>query len=326
MTKLIQPIILCGGSGTRLWPVSRQFLPKQFVPMFEGKSLFELTLDRIGGKKARAFFKDRGFDITEKLICIGSASHKYEICEILDKSEIPTKVVLETVQKNTAFAMVIGALVAEKINRNSILIFCPSDHYIKKEEDYLESIALGLGNVCQKSIFTLGIKPTFPSTAYGYIEVDSQTAEKNVYEVKSFIEKPTLEKAKKLFSQPEMFWNAGSFMCFSNELIDSLNRLEPKIVDNAIKSLDLGKDIGTLKILDEKASNNCPEKSIDYALMEKYNNLKLIPLRADWSDVGSWNAVSQLFAPDNEGNGSNNPKNVFFLKLKIVSSTLLTDW
>ena len=114
-------------------------------------------------------------------------------------------------------------------------------------------------------------------------------------------------------------------MCFSNELIDSLNRLEPKIVDNAIKSLDLGKDIGTLKILDEKASNNCPEKSIDYALMEKYNNLKLIPLRADWSDVGSWNAVSQLFAPDNEGNGSNNPK-MFFLKLKIVSSTLLTDW
>ena len=324
MTKFIQPIILCGGSGTRLWPVSRQSLPKQFVPMFEGKSLFELTLERIGGQKARVFFKERGFDIAGNLICIGSAAHRYHICEILSRSEIPTEVILESVQKNTAFAMVVGALVAEKINENSILIFCPSDHYIKNEKDYLESIALGLRNVSQKSIFTLGIKPTFPSTAYGYIEVDSQIGDTKAYKVKSFIEKPTLKKAKTLFSQPEIFWNAGSFMCFSNELIDSLNRLEPKIVDSAIKSLDLGNDIGNVKILDKKFSINSPEKSIDYALMEKYNNLKLIPLMADWSDVGSWNAVSELFASDNEGNRTNNLNN-FFLKLKIVSSTLLID-
>ena len=205
----IQPVILCGGSGTRLWPISRRARPKQFVPIFEDRSLLQHTLLRIASSESRKYFLEYGFQLSEKPICTGSEHHKFQILDEAEQAGIEVDCILEPLPKNTAPAMaVIAALKTNE--KDDILIFCPSDHYIENVEGYLQSLVIGLGEISDKEIFTLGIKPSFPSTAFGYVEVAPQSEKNIVYPVKRFIEKPNLDVATKIIAE-KMFLECRKF-------------------------------------------------------------------------------------------------------------------
>ena len=307
----VQPVILCGGSGTRLWPISRRARPKQFVPIFGGRSLLQHSLLRISSTTSRNFFQKHGYELSEKPICIGSEYHKFQILDEAEQAGIEIDCVFEPLPKNTAPAMAVIASLKAK-EKKSILIFCPSDHYIENVEGYLQSLIVGLDEISGNEIFTLGIKPSFPSTAYGYIEVGAQLEKSFVYPVKRFIEKPNLEVATEIIREKNVFWNAGSFMMSVDTLNHVLNKYCPNLYRSACYALEKAEIVENKITLKESHFELCESISIDHAVMEKFRHLKVVELQADWSDIGSWTSLAKLFPPDSNENRSNSEETLFF--------------
>ncbi|OUV98538.1 MAG: mannose-1-phosphate guanylyltransferase/mannose-6-phosphate isomerase [Betaproteobacteria bacterium TMED156] len=302
MLKKIRPVILCGGSGTRLWPLSRKALPKQFVPIFNGKSLFQVTLDRFFSEKSSKKINSNSVELVNEAICVGSSQHQFLMQDIVSDSSASSFFILEPFARNTSAAMAAAALVAE---RDEILVFCPSDHFITDEASYLNTILNAVGSVDRNSIVALGAKPTFPSTAYGYMKVRSKLQQDNYFLVNKFIEKPNLAKATELISNENVFWNAGSFMAYSETVLSALERFAPDIIKHVKIAVENGVSLEKLLLLDKESMRNCRSESIDYAVMEKYDDVRMVSLESGWSDIGSWNALADLFEPDSHGNKSN---------------------
>ena len=162
----IRPVILCGGSGTRLWPLSRKSMPKQFAPIVDGKSLLQITLERVSGNHAKNFFLKKNIELNEVPLCVGSEIHLHLINEIASLTKIKIEIIAEPFSRNTAAAMTAASL---KSNPDEVLIFCPSDHFIPKNNEYLESLVQGLKSTDRNTIVSLGVVPEFPSSAYGYL-------------------------------------------------------------------------------------------------------------------------------------------------------------
>ena len=311
MKKKIQPVILCGGSGKRLWPISRKSQPKQFVSIAKGKSLLQQTLDRIASPRAKEFFLDNGYQMSEEVLCIGSELHRYEIRDNAEELGIPIRCVFEPVPRNTAAAM--AAIACYKKNEGQdLLVFCPSDHFIKWTENYLRALLVGFNEVHTDEIITLGVKPTFGSTAYGYIEVENVLSDVDIHSVIQFIEKPPEEIAAKLVKKSNIFWNAGSFIMQVDTLYNALNKYRTDTLNVVRRSLEKAETINRDIFLDEENFRKCSSESIDYAVLENYKNLKLVELRTEWSDVGSWNSLAKLFNADGHNNRSNSEENSFF--------------
>jgi len=287
---MIQPVILCGGSGTRLWPLSRKALPKQFVPLIDGKSLLALTLERVSP------FCDPAVG---GVICVGAEDHRFLIGETMGDAEVVGSIILEPCARNTGAAMALAALHARVPQQ--LLLFCPADHHIPDEAAFATMVRNAVPCAEQGAIVTFGVVPTFPSTGYGYIERGDARADGG-YAVKRFIEKPNAQFAQELLLQGQVFWNAGIFLCTAATLLAAMEQHAPDILAQCRDAMAAPGLDGNFVRPAAVPLEACRSESIDYAVMERHDKVAVFPFHALWSDVGSWNAVAETCAPDDNGN------------------------
>jgi mannose-1-phosphate guanylyltransferase len=276
----MKAVILAGGSGERFWPLSTKQTPKQFLRLFNDKSLIRMTYERLLGRFS-----------PEDITVITSVEHVPITREEL--FEVPgDNIVGEPSRMNTAPACVLGAL---KCDGGEILLTVPADHIIRDEEAFWESFDKGVSALEKAGgLFTFGIEPTRPETGYGYIEVGEEL-EEGVFEVKRFREKPNLETAREFISRGGFLWNSGMFLWRSGEFLDEMMKHAPEVI-NPLRDIDLEDQ----KIL-EQAYSNVERISVDNALMERSGSVRVVPCDPDWSDVGSWESVRELAGYSTEG-------------------------
>lgn len=306
----IQPIILCGGSGARLWPLSRESFPKQFIPLINGQSLLDLTLLRVASFGSP--------------ICVTNEEHRFLLAESF-KANLPRitnpQIILEPAGRNTAAAMAAGALLPGVLD-DQLLLFLPSDHFIPNVNQFIETVKSGVAAAEAGYIVTFGVRPTFPNTAYGYIArgeslILSNSSEK-IYKVQQFMEKPNIQKAQELFLSGNCVWNAGIFLCTAGVLRESLWRHAADIaqaIESAMKSPSID---GFFVRPDRDAFLACRSESIDFAVMELFDRVAMVSFNGLWSDVGSWNAVAQLLPADEVGNRINGSGYLFHSKNSYI--------
>ncbi|EAI5067800.1 mannose-1-phosphate guanylyltransferase/mannose-6-phosphate isomerase [Campylobacter lari] len=266
-------ILLCGGSGTRLWPLSRTLMPKQFLKLFDDKSLFELAVQR------------NSKICSNVLIVCNEEQYFLALDQISNTNK--TRFILEPLAKNTAVAITLACL---SLPKEEIVFITPSDHLVKNEKAYQEVIAKALEIANDNYLVTFGIKPDSPHIGYGYIK------SKNTYDVEAFIEKPNLKKAKEFLEDGSYLWNSGMFMFKVGFFLEQMQAYSKKIYDfclKAHKNALIQNDFIKIKSADME---KIPELSIDYALMEKSNKVKVISSDISWSDVGSFESLAKEFS------------------------------
>lgn len=291
-SPMIKPIILCGGSGTRLWPLSRSSSPKQFVPLVNNKSLLELTLERV--KKLNS------------PMLIANEEHRFFIKDLLQNSAITTKnnpnILLEPDGRNTSAAMGCAALMPGIID-SDLLLFLPSDHFIPDVDAFISTVLSGVSVAELGYIVTFGIRPAFPSSAYGYIHKGSKLQGiSESYLVKCFVEKPQIDRAKEMILSDNHLWNAGIFLCKASVLLNALSKHAPDIYESCKAAMKEAKIDGEFIRPKTDKFLACRSESIDYSVMENFDKVAVVPFAGAWSDVGSWNAVADLTPSDYYGN------------------------
>jgi mannose-1-phosphate guanylyltransferase/mannose-6-phosphate isomerase len=288
----IYPVILSGGSGTRLWPLSRAGYPKQFLPLFDHLSLFQTTLKRLKGIKDSA-----------PALIVSNESHRFIIAEQARNLKINLSgIVLEPAPRNTAPAIALAALKLIKEGKsNDLILALPSDHVFSDEKAFHAAVNLAKVSASEGKLVTFGIKPNKPETGYGYIEVD-EILPNGSYHIKKFVEKPDLKTAETYVKEGRYYWNSGMFLFKASVFIDELKKFNPAIVEACQRSIDKAKPDLDFYRVDKEAFESSPSDSIDYAVMEKTSNAVMVPLDAGWNDVGAWPAVWELQDKDGDGN------------------------
>ncbi len=286
----IVPVILSGGSGTRLWPLSRQTYPKQFLNLLDDKSLFQGTLDRIKGIS----------DLPP--VIVTSEQHRFLAAEQVRQQEIENAaIILEPVGRNTAPAIAVAAMRILEQHERAVALVLPSDHIINDREAFFNAVKSGYQAAEAGKLVTFGIVPTKAETGFGYIKSGNSSVADS-FEVASFVEKPDKETAEEYLLAGNYFWNSGMFMFHAKHYLDELEKHQPEMVLACKESLANGaKDLDFYR-LDTASFAQCPADSIDYAVMEKTSDAVVIPLDAGWDDVGSWTALASLNAHDESGN------------------------
>tara|TARA_B100001146_G_scaffold89640_1_gene79435 strand:- start:8 stop:1213 length:1206 start_codon:yes stop_codon:yes gene_type:complete len=275
----IKPVILCGGAGTRLWPKSRNNLPKQFID-FGGWTLFQKTLLRI---------KNPLFDYP---IINTNLSYLNLVRKYLSKCGIKKyKIILEPYKKNTAPAILSCALLGE-VSYNQPMIFLPADHLIEKTDQFNRSINLNKKHLNESNIFIFGIKPNSPSSQYGYFL--TKKISKSLNKVIKFIEKPNTNKAKKILKK-KGYWNSGILFARKDSIINNFKKYQFKTLKLCIHSVNRSKISKNACYLNKKSFKKIQAKSFDYAILEKSKNINGIKLNIPWSDLGSWKEISNIF-------------------------------
>lgn len=292
MKKKVIPVILAGGSGTRLWPLSRKSYPKQFSKLIGNTSLFEQSAQRLTASEQVNFASP--FTLT-------NAEFRFIVAEQLQKAGFePGTIIIEPSAKNTAAAILAASLYIQKDTPEAVLLVAPSDHLIPDSKAFHRAIAAGLPELADGNIVTFGITPTRPETGYGYLEL-SHPATEAPANLKRFVEKPDLETARQMLAEGSYLWNAGIFMFRAKDMISAFEKYSSSLLSPVRKAVAEGEsDLGFFR-LDEASWAACENISIDYAIMEKADNLKVVPFSAGWSDLGDWEAVWQAETPDQEG-------------------------
>ncbi len=290
---MITPIILCGGSGTRLWPLSRKSFPKQFVPLINEKSLFHLTLERVAG-------------LNNHFITLAAEEHRFMVTEAMQAAGVDGTLILEPMGRNTAPAMALAALYSDMQDKDDLLLFCPADHHIPDHKTFAQTIEQGVRAAQDGAIVTFGIVPSFPSTAYGYIQ-QGASRDEHSFDVVRFIEKPDEKTARELLLKGDVLWNAGIFLLKASTLLEALNQHAPEILSACQQAMAAREHeeapSGHAFIRPEpKAFSQAPAISIDYAVMEHHDNRAVLPFDGQWSDVGSWNVIANLTPEDDNNN------------------------
>ncbi|MCP4009653.1 MAG: mannose-1-phosphate guanylyltransferase/mannose-6-phosphate isomerase, partial [Proteobacteria bacterium] len=290
-TPLI-PVVLSGGSGSRLWPLSREHYPKQFLPLVGDNTLLQDTVSRVAG-----------FAGVAEPIIVCNEAHRFLVAEQMQNIGQPTQsIILEPVGKNTAPAVAVAALQALKQNDNPVLMVLPADHIIRDVEALEAAVSEGYELAGKGKLITFGIVPSSPETGYGYIETGKEISASNAFEVKQFVEKPDQQTALNYVSGGNYLWNSGMFMFQARQYLQELELYEPdmfaacqKALNDAVHDLDFTR-------LNKQAFEASPANSIDYAVFEKTLNAAVIPLAAGWSDVGSWSSLWEACDKDEHGN------------------------
>ncbi len=289
---VIIPVILAGGSGTRLWPLSRESHPKQFLPLVNDKTMLQNTLLRAQGLKGIAApivvcMEEHRFLVAEQVRAIGSAA----------------MIIIEPVERDTAPAVAVAALEAIRQDKDAVLLVLPADHVIGNEENFAEAVARGASCAVQGHPVTFGIVPQSPHTGYGYIKkgevLDGE--ESPVFTVDCFVEKPSLEKARQYLEEGYL-WNSGIFLFQAAGFLVTLKEFEPLMADCVARAYAARTHDLDFTRLDSAAFSASPANSVDYAVMERAMDTVVVPLDCSWSDVGSWEALWEIGEQDGKGN------------------------
>lgn len=284
----ILPVILSGGSGTRLWPLSREAYPKQFLPLVGNITMLQATWTRVSAIAGSA------------PIVVANQEHRFMAAEQLREcNATPAALILEPVGRNTGPAIAIAALQALTTGEDALLLVLPSDHVVRDDRAFHDAVREAAVAAQDGKLVTFGIVPTAPEIGYGYIKA---AAGVGVRAVERFVEKPDLATAQDYLQSGAYFWNSGMFLFKASRYLDELRRLQPAMLDACEQALaKASRDTDFIR-LDAEAFSASPSDSIDYAVMEKTSDAAVVPLDAGWSDVGSWSALWEV--SDKDGNGN----------------------
>ncbi|MDB2369689.1 mannose-1-phosphate guanylyltransferase/mannose-6-phosphate isomerase [Planktomarina temperata] len=294
---IILPILLAGGSGTRLWPLSRKSYPKQFSNLIGDKTLFQRSAQRLTSSGTLDFAPH---------ITLTNADFRFIIGEQLQEIGIdPGPILIEPEAKNTAAAILAASIFANDRDENAILLVAPSDHVIPDTAAFHEAIKVGLSHVQNHNMVTFGIKPTHPETGYGYLELSKDHIDDfGTADLTKFVEKPNLQNAKQMVEASNYLWNAGIFLFRAQDMVDAFRAYAPKTLDLVSQSInEASTDLGFLRLAADPWSE-IEDISIDYAIMEKAQNLVAVPYASKWSDLGGWDAVWSESELDASGNAT----------------------
>ncbi len=289
----IFPVVLCGGSGTRLWPLSRELYPKPFVVLASGESLFSNTLARL-----------KGLPESRDPIIVTNEEHRFYVREALAQGGLKGSIILEPAPRNTAPAIYLGALaVAAKGGEDALMLVAPSDHYFEDGTAFQETIEKAIGAAKEGKIITFGIEPTRPESAYGYI-LAGEPYGNGCRRVTKFVEKPSEERAAQMLAEGNHYWNSGIFLLKAATLIAEMRKYRPDIAEICDVSWKGNSEDHDFVRPDPELLRTSPEDSIDYAIMEKTELALMAPLGCAWNDMGSWEAFCQEGRRDAAGNVS----------------------
>ena len=286
---MIVPVILSGGSGTRLWPISRTLFPKQFISLINETSLFQDTLLRLPK------------EFTKPLV-ICNEEHRFIVAEQLRQLNTDNNgIILEPVGKNTAPAIALAAMQLLASDKDPILLVLPADHLIKDSNKFQKSVKVAEKVALQDKLVTLGVKPTRAETGYGYIKVNN-AVEMNHYDIIKFTEKPSLSDAQEYIKSGDYFWNSGIFIFKASVYLRELKKFEHEIYSICKKTFSKVSFDNDFIRIDKDQFYKCENKSIDYAVMENTQDASVVPLKGGWSDVGSWDSLWESKDKDTNNN------------------------
>ncbi len=292
-SKIIQPIILSGGSGTRLWPLSRRSMPKQFANLFEKSTLFQKTVERLNDH------------IFHKPIVVTSEISRFIAKKQLEElKNLSATIIIEPEPKDTAAAAISGIIYSLENMGDPLVLILPADHLIENKPYFVSLMKKATKLVTTDNILTFGIKPTFPHTGYGWIKIDlnDQNRENNFFSVINFFEKPNKSNAHKFYEDKSFYWNSGIFLGKASSFLKTYNQFARDILSSVEKSYQtLKKDLGFLR-LDKKYWSKIKKISIDHAIIEKHSNIRMIPFEENWSDIGSLQSLMNQNTLDKNDN------------------------
>lgn len=287
----IVPVILSGGAGSRLWPYSTEDTPKQFLSFTGTKSLFQLTLDRVGDRTKFA-----------APIVVANLRHA-DLCAAELANEEGACLILEPCARNTAVAIGMAAEAARALHGDDVLLLVmPSDHVIEEVAAFHEGVQAGEAAARAGRLVLFGIRPTKPETGFGYIQAGSDIATLGgVHQVERFIEKPPLSSAQEMVADGQHLWNAGIFLFRAGTFVEELKTHAPLIAEAARTAVGHAQTSASYIIADQASLEACPSDSVDYAVMERSSRLAVVPMSPGWSDLGSWDALAELLQSRSHG-------------------------
>jgi mannose-1-phosphate guanylyltransferase/mannose-6-phosphate isomerase len=291
---MIIPVILSGGAGTRLWPKSRELEPKHLVELIGSTTLLQKTVARL-----------RNLADTGQPLIVGNHAHYQLVREQLAEIGVePSAMLLEPIGRNTAPAAAVAAMTAGRNGDDPVLLVLPADHIIGDVDRFHQAVEAGRLIADDGYLVTFGILPESAHTGYGYIQQGSGIPDSPAFTVERFVEKPDTETAERYLGAGGYLWNSGMFMFKASRYLDELEKYEPRMVANCRRALDAGEEVEQGIRLDRGAFQAIEGNSIDYAVMEQTDRAAVIPLDADWSDVGSWPALWEISHHDDHDNAT----------------------
>ena len=291
-SPLLIPVIMCGGAGTRLWPVSRESMPKQFVALVGERSTFQQVLDRVSG--------DSLFD---RPIVITNSDFRFIVAEQMHQAGVDGDIALEPVRRDSAMAVAVATMLAARRNPAATVLVLAADHVVRDEKAFVKACREAIEAAANGRIVTFGINPTFPATKYGYIQPGKALKGGTALTVQSFVEKPDAVTAGRYIANGYL-WNSGNFVFRAEVMLGELARFEPEIAQAAEAAVNgMERDLDFFR-LPAEAFAKAPKKSIDYAVMERTEHAAVVPMDCGWSDIGSWSAVWDVLEHDADGNTS----------------------
>ncbi|NTU96628.1 MAG: mannose-1-phosphate guanylyltransferase/mannose-6-phosphate isomerase [Chlorobiaceae bacterium] len=290
---MIIPVILSGGSGTRLWPLSRALYPKQLLPLAGEHTMLQDTVLRLESVAERG-----------PVYCICNESHRFLVAEQLREINADTGgIVLEPFGRNTAPAAAVAAMLVAAKYPGSLMLLLPADHVVVDRGAFGSAVAAGERAARDGRLVTFGVLPVSPETGYGYVRVTAEGRDANgVFPVREFVEKPDTQTAAGYLASGEYYWNSGIFLFSPETYLGELGRMNPEMIIASRQALSKAKEDLDFLRLDAGAFESCPSDSIDYAVMEKTSKAALVPLDAGWNDVGAWSALWDVQERDEDGN------------------------
>lgn len=289
---MITPVVMAGGTGSRLWPLSRQLNPKQFLKLCGETTLLQQTLARLEGLETTA----------PTIIC--NDEHRFMVAEQLRQQGVKgASILLEPVGRNTAPAVALAAIKARNEGGDQLLLVLAADHYIENEQAFRDAVEQATQLAEQGNLVTFGIVAKHAETGYGYIQ-RGPGLEAAGFQVARFVEKPSFDKAEEYLGSGEYYWNSGMFLFKASAYLKALEQFQPDILKACEQAVTEGKEDLDFVRVGEKSFASCPDESIDYAVMEKTTEAVAMPLDAGWSDIGSWSALWEIGEKDEAGNVS----------------------